>query len=84
MNEQSNGGQKERKKANHEFCVSMGRGTGVDRGHFEYSVAATQAQLIRGRGMRPKPEMDERGKLGGKMSLKRLQTDRLNFIKRVK
>jgi hypothetical protein len=34
--------------------------------------------------MRPKPEMDERGKLGGKMSLKRLQTDRLNFIKRVK
>jgi hypothetical protein len=60
---------KKKKKANHTFCVSMGRGTGVNRGHFEYGVAAAQAQPIRGRGMRPKPEMDEGGKLGGKMLL---------------
>ncbi|KAJ7939163.1 hypothetical protein B0H13DRAFT_1850898 [Mycena leptocephala] len=42
---------------------------------------------LRGRGVRLKPEMDERGKVGGKEAvgrvLKRLQTDRLNFIKRV-
>jgi hypothetical protein len=37
------------------------------RRRFEHGVAAAQAQPIRGRGMRPKPEMDERGKLGGKM-----------------
>jgi hypothetical protein len=58
-----------KKKANHTFCVSMSRGTGVDRGHFEYGIAAEQAQPIRGRGMRQKPEMDERGKLGGKTLL---------------
>jgi hypothetical protein len=60
---------RKKKKANHAFCASMSRGAGVDRGHFEYGIAAAQAQPIRGRGMRPKPEMDKRGKLGGKMLL---------------
>jgi hypothetical protein len=68
MNEQFNGSQKG-KKANHAFCVSVSRGIRLDRGHFEYGVAAAQAQPIRGHSMRPKPEMDERGKLGEKMLL---------------
>jgi hypothetical protein len=43
--------------------VKVSRGTGVDRGHFEYGVVAAQAQPICGRDMRSKPEMDKRGKL---------------------
>jgi hypothetical protein len=47
----------------------VSRGIGLDRCHFEYGVAAAQAQQIRGHSMRPKPEMDERGKPGRKMLL---------------
>jgi hypothetical protein len=58
---------RKKKKGKPCICVSVSRGTGLDRG--QYGVATAQAQPIRGCGMRPKPEMDEMGKLSGKMLL---------------